>query len=215
MTLTELRTAVRAYLGVQDTDRAYTNTRLTRWINDALNELRGDAPIGYFQQRTTWTADGGAGRVYTMATQSPAVTALQSVVEVRVGSTTGSKLREVPYEQLGAWGGLTFALTGADEAAVLTTGDDVATGATLYVVYEAWPAELSADADTPSWLPQRYHDVPALMATEVAFASGDEGQMPGALRSKLTDRRAELLSHLRRRTADAMLSREVEGAVSL
>lgn len=214
MTLADLRTAVRAYLGVSDTDKAFTNTRLTRWLNDALNELRIDAPKSYFQQRATWAADASTSRVYTLASQSPAVTALQSIIELRLDSVSGSKLREVSFEQLPAWAGLAYAVTGADEAATITTNDGTPAGATLYVVYEAWPAELSGDSDTPSWLPSRFHDVPALMAAEVAFASGDEGQMPGTLARKLQDRRAELLSHMRRRSPDAMLARAVDGVLS-
>lgn len=214
MTLAEIRTAVRAYLGVQDTDKAFTNARLTRWINDALNELRLETPKSYFQQRATWVPDSSTSRTYTMTTQTPAVTALQSIVELRLDSTTGAKLRELSFEQLGAWAGLTFAITGADEAATITTGDDVPAGATLYAVFEAWHTELSADADTPTWLPARFHDVPALMATEVAFASGAEGRMPDTLARKLIDRRAELLTHQRRRSPDAMLARAVEGAIT-
>ncbi len=120
MTLADLRTAVRAYLGVSDTDRAFTNTRLTRWLNDALNELRVDSPKSYFQQRATWAADSSTSRVYTLASQSPAVTALQSIIELRLDSTTGAKLREVSFEQLPAWAGLAYAVTGADEAATVT-----------------------------------------------------------------------------------------------
>lgn len=214
MTLAELRTAVRAYLGVSDTDKAFTATRLNRWLNDALNELRIDTPKSYFQQRATWVPDSSTSRTYTMSTQSPAVTALQSIIELRIDSATGAKLREMPFEQLPEWDGLSFAVTGADEAATITTSDGVTAGTTLYVVFEAWHSELSADSDTPSWLPSRFHDVPALMATEVAFASGDEGQMPGTLSRKLIDRRAELLTHQRRRTADAMLARVTDGARS-
>ena len=212
MTLAELRTAVRAYLGVSDTDRAFTNTRLTRWLNDALNELRFDSPKSYFQQRATWAADSSTSHVYTLASQSPAVTALQSIIELRLDSTTGAKLREVSFEQLPAWAGLAYAVTGADEAATVTTNEDTPAGATLYVVYEAWPSELSGDSDTPSWLPARFHDVPALMATQMAFASGGEGRMPDEYARKLMDRRAELLTHQRRRSVDAMLTRAVEGA---
>lgn len=210
MTHAQLRAAIYAYLGTTSSDRAYPAANVTRWLNDALNQLRADLPIGYVQTRGTWAADGGAGRVYTLSTQDVPVTALQSIVDVRVTSTTGAKLREIPYEQLGQWGGLAYALSGADESAVLTTSEGVADGATLYVVYETWPAELSADGDTPSWLPARFHDVPALMATATAFASGDEGTFPPHLASLLFDRQAQLISHTRRRSADVMLTRAAD-----
>lgn len=214
MNLGAQMTALRAYLGVSDTDKAFTATRLTRWLNDALNELRAETPAGTFQTRSTWTPDGGTGRVYTLSSQSPAVTALQKVIEVRLSSTTGTRLREVPYEQLVAWGGSGYAVTGSDASAVLTTADGVTDGATLYVLYETWPAELADDTDEATWLPARFHDVPVLMAAEVAFASGDEGRMPPALAGKLLDRRAQLLSHLRRRSADVMLARQVDNPMA-
>lgn len=75
------------------------------------------------------------------------------------------------------------------------------------MVYEEWPTELSADADTPAWLPARFHDVPVLMATAMAFASGDEGRMPAIYSDKLMDRRAQLQFHMRRRSTDGMLTR--------
>lgn len=207
MTLAQLRAAVLSYLGTSSTDKAYPAATLTRWLNDALSELRAEMPAGYLQVRGTWDADGGSGRVYTLASQSVPVIALKTIVEARVNSTTGSRLREVPYEQLNEWTGYAYAITGADEVAVLTTCDDVADGATLYVVYEEWPTELSGDADSPTWLPAKFHDVPALMATEIAFASGDEGRMPAAYANKLLDRRSQLISHTRRRSPDVMLTR--------
>lgn len=210
MTHAQLRAAVYAYLGTASTDRAYPAATVTRWLNDALNQLRADLPNGYVQTQGTWAADGGTGRVYTLSTQSAPVTALQSIVDVRITSTTGAKLREIGYEQLGQWGGLAYALSGSDEAAVLTTSDGVADGATLYVVYETWPEELSADGDTPSWLPARFHDVPALMAAATAFASGDEGTFPPRLETLLFDRQSQLTSHTRRRSADVMLARAAD-----
>lgn len=213
MNLGEMRTALRAYLGIADTDKAFTATRLDRWLNDALNELRAETPAGYHQTRSTWTPDGGTGRVYTLSSQSPAVTALQKVVEARLGSTTGTRLREVPYEQLVAWGGSAYALTGRDESAVLTTADGVAEGLTLYVLYETWPDELDEDTDEATWLPRRFHDVPVLMAAEIAFVSGDEGRMPDALATKLLDRRAQLITHMRRRSTDVMLVRQVDNPI--
>lgn len=208
MTLAELRAAVWAYLGVPPTDRAYTPARLNRWINDAANELRADVPKGVLQLRGTWTPDGGTGRVYTLATQAVPVLALAAIVELRVGTSTGPRLREFAYEQLQAWGDYGYAITGADEAAVLTTNESVESGAQLVAVYETWPAELTGDNDTPSWLPARFHDVLALLATDIAFAAGDEGSMPRALQARLMDRRAQLLSHQRRRSVDVFVTRQ-------
>jgi len=213
VTLSEMREAVWAYLGTTSTDRAYPAARVTRWLNDALNQIRADTPNSYFQQRATWAADSSTGRVYTLTSQSPSVTTLQRMVEVRLTSTTGPKLRELTYEQLPAWAGEAYAITGADESAVLTTSEGVPVGVALYVAYEAWPTELSAGSDTPSWLPSRFHDVPTLMATDVAFSVGDEGQMPGTLSAKMLDRQAQLLTHMRRRSGDVMLTRQPEAAV--
>lgn len=211
-TLSKIRAKVYGYLGTTSTDRAYPAAAVNGYVNDALNELKADAPSGLWYQRATWTADSATGRTYSLATQSPAVTSLHRIVEIRTQSTTGPKLRELTFEQLPAWDGLTFAVTGADEAATVTTGDAVAAGATLYVVFEAWPAELSADSDTPSWLAGRFHDVPALMAAEIAFALGGESRMPPTLATKLLDRRAQLQSHWKRRSLDVTLTRAPESA---
>lgn len=213
MNLGQIDTALLAYLGTASTDKALTPTRRTRWINDALNELRADLPPGYAYIAGTWAPDGGTGRVYSLANLSPAATSLLKVIEVRLESTTGPRLREVRYEQLQAWAGFTFAVTGADEAAVLHTGLGVDESATLYVVTETWPAELADSTDEPSWLPARFHDIVALMAAEVAFASGDEGTMPIKLQEKLLDRRAQLQAHVTRRSADVAKVREPETLV--
>lgn len=212
-TLSELRGHVYAYLGETPTNKAFPPARLTRWLNDALNQLRSDVPLSVFTTRGTWTPDGGSGRVYSLATQSVPVTTLRKLVEVRLDSTTGQKLRELPWEQLEAWAGGAYAITGPDESAVLTTSTSVDESATLYVVYETWPSELSADGDTPSWLPTRFHDVPALMAAKTAFASGDEGTFPGTYDELLMDRLAQLTAHWRRRSGDVALTRASENPV--
>jgi len=205
-----MRGEVYGHLGTVETDRAFPPARVTQQINNALNELCQDMPAGYLYLVCTWAPDGGAGRVYSIAGLAPAVTSVKGLVEVKVGSDEGSKLREMPFRQRGAYDGLTYTITGADEAAKLWTGPGVEEGATLYLVVDPWPAELVANADVPSWLPLRFHDVPCLMAAEVLFARGDEGQMPRDLAAKLLDRRAQLQTQVTRRSADTMKQTQPE-----
>lgn len=202
MNLSEMQDAVWGYLGTKATDRAHTAAQVTRELNNALNELVQDTPPGFLYVSGTWTPDGGTGRVYSLASFSPAPSALRRVVTLRLESTTGPRLREVQYDQLQAYSGPLFAVTGADEAAVVHTSEDVDESATLYGVLDTWPAELSDGADTPSWLPARLHDLPCLMAAEVRFGSGGEGAMPDELARKLLDRRAQYQQHVGRRSVD-------------
>jgi hypothetical protein len=211
--LGQIDDATCAYLGIASTDRALSPARRYRWINDALNELRAELPSGWAYEAGTATPNGGTGRVYSQSGFSVGVSALRTIVAVRLESHTGAKLREVEYEQLQSWAGYAYAITGPDDNFVLHTSPDVEESATLYVVTEEWHTELAASTDTPSWLPTRFHDIPALMAAEVGFSSGNEGQMPERLSAKLIDRRAQLRSHVTRRSADVSKVREPESQV--
>lgn len=211
MNLAELRTKVYGYLGTTTTDRAYPAATVTSLLNDALAELCDKLPKGYRQRRGIWRPDSGVGHAYTLAVQTTAVASLRTIVTLRTDSYSGPKLRELAYEQLQAWDGLTYAVTGSDEEAVITTGDGVTESIALYAVYEITPDALSADTASPSWLSARFHDIPCLMAAEMAFASGGEGRFPEEYSLKLLDRRADLQSAVRRRSADVMLTREEDG----
>lgn len=214
MNLSALRDAVWAHLGTTSSDRAFPPAKLTRWLNDVRNELILELPGGYRQTSATWTPDGGTGRVYTLATQSAPVTALVRVLTLRLVDADGSRLTEVRFDQREEWVGLVYAITGADESAVLHTSSEVESGVSLYAEYEAWPAELAADNDTPSEIPARFHDVLALMAAELAFSSGGEGRFPERLAAKLYDRRAQLWAHAGRRSLDVSRQRETSATLS-
>ncbi len=208
MNLGQIRAAALTYLGVSSTDKAFLPANVNRWINDARNEVVGELPPGYAVRTATWTPDSATARIYTLASQGTPVTALRRVLALCLETADGARLREVQYDQLREWPGYTYAVTGADEVAVLTVGADVSLGQTLWAEYEVWPTELASDSDTPSEIPARYHDVLALMAAEVGFASGDEGKMPSSLVSRLQDRRAQLWAATGRRSADVMKMRQ-------
>lgn len=214
MNLAAIRDAVWAHLGTTSSDRAFPAAKLNRWINDARNELTPELPGGYRQTTATWTPDGGTGRVYTLTSQSTPATALVRVLTLRLVDAEGSRLTEVRFDQREEWIGLVYAITGADEAAVLHTSSEVESGVALYAEYETWPAELSADGDTPSDIPARFHDVLALMAAELAFSSGGEGRFPERLASKLLDRRAQLWAHAGRRSLDVSRQRETSATLN-
>jgi hypothetical protein len=201
-----------AYLGTSSSDKAFPRTRVNRWINDALNALYADLPAGYLQVSATWAADASTLRRYTLASQSPAVTALRKIVTLRLNDADGAALREAPFDQLDFRAGNLYAVTGADEAAVLHVSLDVEPGTPLYAVYEAWPSELTDDGHSPTALPSRFHDIPALMAAKAGFASGDESRWPDTYETLLSDRTAQFYAHVGRRSADASYQREPSGA---
>lgn len=212
MNLSEMDDRLLMYIGTVTSDRALSQPRRHALLNDALNELRAEMPVGHVQIPSTWTPDGGTGRVYSLAGLTPSASALLSVVSIRLESVDGPRLREVSFEQLKTWTGYAYAVVGADETAILHTSPDVPESATLYAIVETWPAELTAN-DSPAWLSARFHDVPPLMAAQVAFGAGAEGQMPRELADKLLDRRAQLRAHVTRRSADVSKTREPESVV--
>lgn len=209
-TFAQLRERVYAYLGTTAADQAYTPARVGVWLNDALNALAADLPGEYLVAAATLAPDGGAGRVYTLTSQSPPITSLRSMRAVRLRDAEGQRLREVPYDDLGAWGGPAYALRGPDEAAVLETGRGVESGAALHAVYATWPAELAGDNDTPSAIPAHFHDLLALEAAKLAFASGDESRWPETYEERRRDRTAQFLAHVGRRSGAPATQRAVE-----
>lgn len=204
MNLSTMRDRVWGHLGTTSTDKAFTSARVTAALNDALNELCQEMPAGFLYQPATWAATAEGSHQYALGGLDPAVTSLRAVITARITSEEGPRLREVPFSLLSAYDGLTYAVTGSDEAPTLHTGPGVQAGETLYVTVDTWHTELASDSDEPAWLPARFHDVPCLMASEVLFASGDEGEMPNGLARKLLDRRSQLITHVGRRSADPM-----------
>lgn len=213
MNLGQMRAKLLVYLATASTDRAYPPASLNGLLNDALSELRAEAPADAYVQTATWTPDGGTGRVYSLGSQAPAVNAIQAPYEIRLDSTTGTRLRRLAYEQMLAYDGPAYALIGVDLTAKVVTSDWCADGASLFVKYTEWAATLAVDADVPSWLPAAFHDVPCLMAAELAFSLGDEGKFPSALAGKLMDRRAQLLQWQTRPDGDVMKQRDQDAVI--
>jgi hypothetical protein len=206
--LTQLQDSVYAHLGTTASDRAFLPEKITRYLNDSRNELIPELPGGYRQGSATWVASSATARTYVLASQAVPVTGLVRILALRLRDAEGTRLTEVRYEQREEWGGYAYAVTGPDEAATITTNRDCEAGIDLYAEFETWPSELAVAQDTPSEIPARFHDVLALMAAELAFASGGEGRFPAELARKLEDRRAQLWSHTGRRSLDVSRARE-------
>lgn len=207
MQLSAIREAARDHLGVSANDPAYPDARLNRYINLWLNALYADLKADALTKTATLAVDNGQTHQYSLTQQSPAITDFRKALDVRIATDEGSQLKEKGISELRTVGGFHYAITGADQLAVLTTGPNVTASTALFFRYAYWPAELAADGDVPSALPDRLHWVIGLGVAEFCFTQGDEARMPPNLKDLLDDGRAQLLSHMGRRSLDVATRR--------
>lgn len=200
-TRAQLRGRVRVFLGTSDDDPEYDDDTLNDLLQDAywslLEDLRQLNP-NYLATGVTLAAQSSTSRVYSLAAQSTAITDFAGWLDVRWTDENGLRLAEVRYDELSWADGNSFALTGQDEALVLTTSSLADAGTALWFRYSQWPAAWSADADTPTKIPTRFHDVVALEAL-FAFGLGGEQRIPPELNARWMDRRGQLLASVSRR----------------
>lgn len=202
-TLATLRDMTYAYLGTTSSNQQLTIARVDRWLNDAYNALVEDLPGSFLISTATLTADSSTSRTYTLTSQATPITDWRQFREVRLTNNEGVILLPVDYDQLRILQGDTYSVRGNDHALIVETSPGQPAGSALWVVYSTWPAEMSATSDIPSAIPYRYHDLIALGAAELGFASGGEGRFPAEYAARKQDRYAQFLDHVTRRGTDA------------
>lgn len=201
MTRSELATRVRQFLGTAEDDPQFSDTILNPNLQDAYSGLLEDIKQlnpGYLQTSVTLAADSATSRIYTWATQTPTITDFAGWLDIRWTDENGVPLTEVRYDELRNANANAFALSGQDEALVLTVASLADAGQPLWVVYNAWPAAWTSDTDSPTKIPVRYHDVVALEALFV-FGLGGEQRIPGELYTRWETRRAQLMQSVAKR----------------
>ena len=206
-----IATMVRTLLGTAEDDPAFSGTILNPLIQSAYDSLVADihdANPHYLSTSVTLAADSASSHVYTFATQSSPVTDFAKWLEVRWTDEEGRLLDEVRLEELAAYGGDAFALSGVDESVVLRTATTDTAGEAIWFRYAYWPTAFTEDSSTPSGIPARYHDVVAL-ETLFVFALGGEQARPRELRDRWQDRRNQLMARVGRRGVQNSLSRVV------
>lgn len=202
MNLGDLRTTALAYLGTASDDPAYPSTTLNLLVQQAYDQVMGEivaeSPM-YLSTTTNLIPDVATVGVYTLATQTPAITNFRAWLEVRWESEIGPLLRECRIEELTNYGQYYFAVTGTDETAVFALSSQSSVANPLFLRYAYWPALLAVDTDSPVGVPSRYHDLIALRTAAMAFGLGGEGQFPPVLAAIMQDRMAALLHDVSRR----------------
>jgi hypothetical protein len=201
--LATLRSLFYVYVGTKTTDPLYPSSTVDALINAAANRYKADLQ----QMNPGWLSDTATLTLSSGAVSLPADFA--GVLDLRIDDSTGSRLREVRYEELGlAWSGAVYAITGSDATATLHCSSGVDEDATLYLVYRTQPAELSAGTDVPSWMPGQFHDLLAREAAVDGFGLGSEGAPTPVFLERLDDARAQFWHHVRTRSTQPLLSRE-------
>lgn len=195
-------------LGVKSTDPFYSVSRVDMALNTAerqiSEEIRRQAP-DLERSIVTLLADASDSHGYTFATQAPPIVDFLEVLELRLTNSRGMLLTKVRDEQLGSVCGGAYSLIGADVTPVITTGDDVAAGAALWLKYGKRTPTWDAPSATPATVPVDYHDVIGLRALPILYALGGESKMPDDLRIVMIDRSGALWRHVGQRSQDPQL----------
>jgi hypothetical protein len=194
-TVSQCLTRARRYLGVKAAHPRFTGPALLDEYNTAVGQLHDEcARIAddLVAINTTITVDAGVPGRFTLATQAAPITRLTRIVALRDTDETGPKRDEVPFDDLQAYTGLTYALTGFEGNLVIHVppSDGVQT---LWMRYQPELAFVTDESQlVPSWIPDRFVDVPALMVALQAFPYGGEEPQPPELVSRLQERQSML-----------------------
>lgn len=202
-------TSIRRYLSTPDDDPAYSDTILNPIVQEAVDSLLTDIneqSPGYNSTTVTLAADSSTGRVYTFASQSTPITDFARWLDIRWTDATGLNLTEVRYDELPDAGADHFTITGIDSAPVIETSPDSDAGKAIWLRYTKWFTDMTDDADVPSGIPLKFHDVIALEAL-FAFELGGEQATPPGLRARWFDRRNQLIHHVGRRGTQSARTR--------
>lgn len=213
MNRSQLRQFLWDLLGTKPSDPFYTTLRVDTLLNTAearlAEEVRRQSP-DIFRVTKTLLADGGAGHIYTLATQAAPILDFHEVLVVRLTDANGAKLRQVKDDDLEMFSGGWYSLTGMDASLVLTTDAGVADAVPLYFKYSRKTVAWDNPADIPESVPKDFHDVIALNAAEMGFALGGEASVPAEIAAWSLDRRSALWSHIGRRSGDPQLVRDTD-----
>lgn len=197
-------------LGTKPTDPFYPTLRIDTMLNTAegrlAEEARKQAP-DMFRVTKTLAADGGAGNVYTLATQTPGIVDFHEVLSLRLANANGLRLRQVPDGEIEMFSGGFYSLTGNDANTVITTDAGIASATPLYFKYSRKLAAWPNPADSPESIPADFHDVIALNAAEMLFALGGESGVPDEIARWALDRRGAFWNHIGRRSGDPQIVR--------
>lgn len=196
-------TSIRRFLSAKSDDPEFTDTILNPIVQESVDSLLTDINEqnpGYNSTTVTLAADSSTSRLYTFASQSPAITDFSRWLEIRWTDSEGLELHEARYEELRDAGRDHFFISGIDSAPVLETSPDSMAGTDIFLRYTQWFADMTADGNVPAGIPLKFHDVIALEAL-FAFALGGEQRLPSELYNRWFDRRAQLIHHVGRRGA--------------
>jgi len=206
LNLAQLRGLFYAYLGTPQSDPMYPPSTANALINAVARKYRHDMAKSnpdWFVTPTTLTANVGT-RDYPLPDD------FGGWLDVRFNNSKGFVLEEVRYDELpAAWGFAAFAITGNDSAAVLHTSDFCVVAVPLYLAYTQAGADLAGDSDTPSWMPQDFHDLLAREAAIDAYGLGAESAPSPVFMQETMDRRSVFWFHVSQRGARPRQTRSI------
>lgn len=198
--LANLRTLFYVYATTQSGDPSLPAATVNLLINAAKNKYAADllqANPGWLTTNVTLNSTPSTSNTYNLPAD------FGGILEIRLADQYGSKLEEVRSEELNSvtnWPG--YCVTGSDQGATLTTSIGVNAGQVLYLNYRAWPVDLAADGDVPSFMPLQFHDLLAREAAADAPGVSGESEVGSRFLTELADRRAQFWYHCGRRSVD-------------
>lgn len=186
-TLSGLRSLVYVYLGTVPTDPAYPTASVNALINAAGNKLIADI----HQANPDYLA-GATTLIPTSYPDYDLPGEFAGWTDVRIGSSTGTRLTECRSEELANACVPSFAVSFPDGQAFLTVSSHVPSDSVLSLLYRFQPVELIEDTDIPVWLPPPFHDLLARQAAIDAFGLGNESAPSPRFVQSTEDREAQL-----------------------
>lgn len=187
--------AGRNKLGVKVEDPEFTVAKLLETLNDVVGEFHQDltrTKADWLLTDATVQADSADSRVYTLASQTPAITAIDTIRGCRLDDANGALLDQRPRTHLDDYAGPAYALLGTPPDQRLETSRDIPAGRALFLRYVAGPPILQQNGVIPGWIPDRFQVLLGLKIASQMFSMGGEQQFPADQARLMESRTADL-----------------------
>ena len=195
ITVAEALQAGRNKLGVKVEDPEFTVSKLLETLNDVVGEFHQDLTRirpDMLLLDATVAADSADSRVYTLSSQTPAITAIDTIRGCRLDDANGALLDQRPRTHLDDYAGPAYALLGTPPAQRLETSRDIPAGRALFIRYIEGTPILASNGVVPGWIPDRFLVLLGVKIASHMFSMGGEQQFPPDQARLMESRTADL-----------------------
>lgn len=197
LSLATMESLVWTYLGSFSGDPLYPQAVVDSLINNVCYKYQADiqqSNPSYNSATVTLASTPVGSNTYPLPAD------FAGWLEVRATDFQGIPMSECRLEEINIPSlAYSFAITGKDSSATLTTANAMVGGIPIYFRYQQLLPILVNPGDIPTWMPDQFHDLIPREAAIDAYGIGNEDVPADKFMEETRDRRAQFWLHIMRR----------------